>query len=126
MVVEDSATDAPDHRAMPSNQCSERRIVPAADVILKQLSVGHCPAMREQHASAKPLKDVACLSRRHLDPFVLELKAGKPILYPYTYPLAANWYTIFRICRIAQENACFQADSVFGFELNNSVRSLFH
>src|SRR5262249_42342100 len=66
VIAEDPAAHGPDHRAMPAHQGGQRRLVPAAEVVLQQLPIGQARPTPQKHGPAQVLEDLARLACRHV------------------------------------------------------------
>ena len=70
VVAEDTAAHAPHHRTMPLHEGRKTRLVPAADVLLQQLPIGHLRPIPQKHLPANVLDDLADRAGRHVFSFV--------------------------------------------------------
>ena len=90
VVAEDTATDAPDHRAVPPHQRFEGRSFSAAHEALQQLSVGQVRSLQQLQGAAQVLDDLA-----HLGGHFLPFLAGNTRPPPLHYPHEGDWMRHF-------------------------------
>ena len=67
VVAEDTAADAPNHRAMPPHEDCQSRLITAADEVFQQLTIGQTRSLLEKDRPAQVLDDPAYSAGRHLD-----------------------------------------------------------